>query len=116
MEDEKYKLPARHNTVSETQRWIVNDIRPQIARMSEWLVNTNQTNSSIMKNKEIFIPEIEVDTLVYVNDGNEWIIRYFAHFGSRGEVYCFRHQKKSNETTLKDSYVDWSLANPLEEK
>lgn len=54
MEDEKYKLPPRHNTVSETQRWIVNDIRPQIVRMRELLVNTNQTNSSILKNKEIF--------------------------------------------------------------
>lgn len=185
MEDEKYKLPAYLNTVSETQRWIVNDIRPQIVRMRELLVNTNQTNSSIMKNKEIFkvgdvvyhliygvgkvieivssrkypvvvrfnrtedlftedgrhfsdrpkmlsftpydlvnggfsqerpLPDIEVDTLVYVKDGNECVMRYFAHFGSRGEVYCFRHQKKSNETTLKDFYFEWSLTNPLEEK
>lgn len=62
------------------------------------------------------LPDIEVDTLVYVKDGNECVMRYFAHFGSRGEVYCFIHQKKSNETTLKDSYVDWSLTNHLEEK
>lgn len=62
------------------------------------------------------LPDIEVGTLVYVNDGNEWIMRYFAHFGNRGEVYCFRHQNKSNKTTLKDPYFEWSLTNPLEEK
>lgn len=62
------------------------------------------------------LPDIEIDTLVYVKDGHEWVMRYFVHFGIRDEVYCFRHQKKSNETTLRDSYVDWSLTNPLEEK
>lgn len=62
------------------------------------------------------LPDIEVDTLVYVNDGDGWVMRYFSHFGKDGKIYCFGNQQKSTETGFSMDWSEWSLTNPLEEK
>lgn len=62
------------------------------------------------------IPDIEVDTLVYVRDRGEWNIRYFSHFGKDGYIHCFYGQKKSKDNPLPVRWMEWSLTNPLEEK
>lgn len=37
MEAAWQSLPHGHNSVEDTQKWIINDIHPQIIRMREWL-------------------------------------------------------------------------------
>jgi len=63
------------------------------------------------------LPDIEVDTLVYVRCmGGDWRMRYFSHFGEGGKMYCFDWQQKSTETRYESCWEEWSLTNPLEEK
>ena len=62
------------------------------------------------------LPDIEVDTLVYVRDGEDWNMRYFSHFGEDGKIYCFGNQQKSTETDFSIYWSEWSLTNPLEEQ
>ena len=63
------------------------------------------------------LPDIEVDTLVYVRDGAEpWNMRYFSHFGEDGKIHCFSWQQKSTDSEHTMSWNEWSLTNPLEEK
>ena len=63
------------------------------------------------------LPDIEVDTLVYVRyAGGEWRMRFFSHFGGDGVILCFDRQQKSTETGVEGSWEEWSLTNPLEEK
>src|SRR5690554_1833175 len=39
------------------------------------------------------LPDIEVDTLVYVRDkGIGWHMRYFSHFDEEGIIQCFENQ------------------------
>src|SRR5690606_26145942 len=46
------------------------------------------------------LPDIEVDTLVYVRDDEDWKMRYFSHFGKDGKIYCFTGQRKSSYAAL----------------
>ena len=63
------------------------------------------------------LPDIEVDTLVYVRfAGGEWRMRYFSHFSGNGCIRCFNDQKKSTDTKFFSIWDEWSLTNPLEEK
>lgn len=62
------------------------------------------------------LPDIEVDTLVYVRDRGEWEMRFFSHFGEGGAMRCFDWQQKSTETDSLVDWPEWSLTNPLEEK
>lgn len=61
------------------------------------------------------LPDIEVDTLVYVKNGSEWIMRYFSHFED-GYIFCFIGQGKRDDTRYSTPFIEWSLTNPLEEK
>lgn len=62
------------------------------------------------------LPDIEVDTLVYVRDSVEWFMRYFSHFNKDGDACCFHGQQKSTDTELTLTWAEWSLTKPLEEK
>lgn len=64
------------------------------------------------------LPDIEVDTLVYVRGKitEEWKMRFFSHFGEDGVMRCFSWQQKFAETKLTTTWAEWSLTNPLEEK
>ena len=64
------------------------------------------------------LPDIEVDTLVYVRSksSEEWRMRFFSHFGEDGKIRCFDWQQKSTETDYVTIWLEWSLTNPLEEK
>lgn len=62
------------------------------------------------------LPNIEVDTLVYVRSGGNWEMRFFSHFGEDGVIRCFDWQQKSTETDSLMDWPEWSLTNPLEEK
>lgn len=63
------------------------------------------------------LPDIEVDTLVYVRfAGGEWRMRYFSQFREDGYIRCFNDQQKSTDTSLTALWDEWSLTNPLEEK
>lgn len=64
------------------------------------------------------LPDIEVDTLVYVRGKiiEEWKMRFFSHFNEDGDIYCFDWQQKSTDTKLTTTWPEWSLTNPLEEK
>lgn len=37
MEEAWQSLPYGHNSIEDTQNWIINDIHPQILRMREWV-------------------------------------------------------------------------------
>lgn len=62
------------------------------------------------------LPNIKVDTLVYVRSGEFWSMRYFSHWeGSK--IACFNNQKTS-KTALDGETISWrnySLTNPLEQ-
>lgn len=62
------------------------------------------------------LPDIEVDTLVYVRDGmgDAWQMRYFSHFNNAGIIKCFKYQKRSIETEDTIIWAEYSLTNPLE--
>lgn len=63
------------------------------------------------------LPDIEVDTLVYVRCvGGDWRMRYFSHFSEDGYIRCFHDQKKSTDSAPTVTWDEWSLTNPLEEK
>ena len=62
------------------------------------------------------LPDIEVDTLVYVSGGLMWKMRYFSHFDNDRRIHCFDSQKKSTESNITIIWDNWSLTNPLEEK
>lgn len=61
------------------------------------------------------LPEIEVDTLVYVKlfFSDSWSMRYFSHFKNR-KMYVFHRQLKSTKTKEAIEVSEWSLINPLE--
>lgn len=60
-------------------------------------------------------PEIAVDTPIFVRWSEEqlWNIRYFSHFDKKGNAVCFRGQLKSIETTVTNTWYEYSLENPL---
>lgn len=63
------------------------------------------------------LPDIEVDTLVYVRfAGEEWRMRHFSHFDEDGVIRCFDCQKKSADSAPTVTWGEWSLTNPLDKK
>ena len=61
------------------------------------------------------LPDIEVDTLVYVRcAGGDWRMRYFSRFSEDGYIRCFNDQKKSTDSAPTVTWDEWSLINPLE--
>lgn len=61
------------------------------------------------------LPEIEVDTLVYVKlyYGDTWVMAYFSDFED-DYMFVFKEQLKSNQTIEVLKVKEWSLTNPLE--
>ena len=60
------------------------------------------------------LPKIEVDQLIYVKQGDNylWEMRHFSHFKGN-ECYCFKGQMTSKETKNKQLWNEYSIENPL---
>jgi hypothetical protein len=60
------------------------------------------------------LPNIEVDTVVYVRNGKTdlWDMRYFSHF-ENDEMVTFINQENSTVTGKLHNWKYWSLENPL---
>lgn len=73
-------------------------------------------NGGFSQRMKKVLPDIPVDTLVYVNDSiNKWEMMYFAEWDN-GKVKCWINQMKSHETNRSRHWNEWSLTNPLESK
>lgn len=78
----------------------------------------NLINGGFSQRMKKVLPDIPVDTLVYVRrdrDKAMWLPMFFAEWKD-GIMSCWDNQVKSNETNKTQEWKIWSLTNPLESK
>ena len=63
------------------------------------------------------LPNIEVDTLVYVKEsGGEWRMRYFSHWYERKlRAFDGQNTSKTASSRATTAWLEYSLTNPLEQ-